>query len=135
MPNEATGHVKIIKIPAGEAPLKIRAAWVGRTLRCYPHIGTCGETTGVLTGEKTADERRGVSVPQILAIEELERHNPSFYVLDWWRQHGFPQPGQNFFFGVDEIEIQSGVTEAPMRVFDDMETGHWEEMPLGAGGR
>lgn len=134
MENSATGRIRIKKVPAGEAPLVIREVWVGLILPCFPFIGYInGEVFEVVSGEEIQNVGRGVSVPQDQALDVLERSNPS--AASWWRTLGFPQPNQYFFFTEDEIEILSGVSEAPMRVFDDMDTGHWEEMPLGAGGR
>jgi len=125
---EATGRVKIIKTPAGEAPLELRAAWVGTILPCYPHLGylSGGSEHGILTGEKSVDNRRGVIVPQDRAIAVLAEHDST--AAAQWKNYGFPQPEENFFFGEDELEIVSGVTPAPVRVFDDMETGYWREM-------
>ncbi len=100
-------------------------------------------TRGALSNKKTGTDARnvictecagiksGVSVPQDNAIEILARHNPR--AAAYWREQGFPRKDGNdcFFFEEDAIEITSGVTRTKLRVFDDMETGHWEEMPFG----
>jgi len=130
---EATGRIKILKTPAGQAPQEIREAWVGLILPCYPQSGIpAGEVRGAVTGEKVA-KRQSVIVPQDQAIAILEQHSAK--AAAWWKALGFPMEGQGFVFGADEVGIVSGVTEVPMDVFDDLDTGHWEEMPLGAGGR
>lgn len=126
--NEATGRIKIIKTPAGELPLKIREAWVGVILPCYPLLGYIyrGSEYGLLSGEKAHDKRRGVIVPQFKGMRVLDEERPE--LVGWLASRGFPQPDGNFFFGEDEVEIISGVTLAPARVFDDMETGHWRQV-------
>ena len=103
-------------------------------LPCFPHIGIpVGELSGVLSGDPIENERRGVIVPQGEAISVLMQFDRK--TAGWWVANGFGKDDTYFFFFEDEIGIVGGVSEIPMTVFDDMETGHWEEMPLGAGGR
>lgn len=124
---EATGRIKILKIPDGEAPQWVRGAWVGLILPCYPYIGTPScELSGVLSGDKVEDSRRGVIVSHREAISVLIQHDREAAM--WWMTNDFGKDGGFFFFFEDDIGIVSGVSEAPMRVFDDMETGHWEEL-------
>ncbi|MFA5996731.1 MAG: hypothetical protein WC790_03365 [Candidatus Paceibacterota bacterium] len=131
---EATGRIKILKIPDGEAPQWVREAWVGLILACCPTLGFLhGTTRGALSGKEVSTRKTGVIAPQNQALAVLEQHDAE--AAGWWKARDFPQPGQYFFFDETDIGIVSGVTEAPMRVFDDMETGRWEEMPLGTGGR
>lgn len=131
---EAIGRIKILKTPDGEAPQWVREAWVGLILACFPYIGIpSGGLSGVLSGDEIESNRRGVIVPQGAAIATLLQHDRE--AAGWWMAHGFGGDEEYFFFFEDEIGIVSGVTEAPMRVFDDLDTGHWEEMPLGTGGR
>jgi hypothetical protein len=100
---------------------------LGLTLPCFPYIGyLCGEVFEVVSGEDVEDVGRGVSVPQDQAIAILGLSDHA--AAAWWRAQGYPQADQYFFFSEDEIEIISGVTEAPMGVFDDMETGDWRLM-------
>ena len=125
--NEATGRIKILKTPEGEAPLWVREAWFGLIIACFPYIGVpSGELTGVLSGDELQNTRRGVIVPQATAIAELSKHDRE--AADWWFTNGFGGEGDYFFFFEDEIGIVSGVGEAPMRVFCDMETGRWKEL-------
>ncbi len=134
---QPTGRIKIRKTPTGEAPLEVRMAWEGLILPCFPHIGhPSGDVCHVVTGEKVEGELRGVIVPQDLAIAELLKFDLRCReAACWWLAQGLGKPGMYFFFPEDEIDIVGGVSEVPWRVFDDMDTGHWEEMPLGAVGR
>ncbi|MDO8510070.1 MAG: hypothetical protein Q7S15_00405 [bacterium] len=108
---KATGRIRIIKIPAGEAPLEVRRAWVGLELPCDPVCGypDSGSEIGVVSKEPLRFNRYGYSVPQAEAIAILVRHAPA--AAAWWRDHCFPRAeGTCFGFGEDEAEIISGVT-------------------------
>ncbi len=132
---EPTGRIKIMEIPAGEAPLDIRRAWVGLILPCFPEAGYLdgGAEHCLLSGEKLAEERVVVIVPQDQAIAILLQHDRR--AAAYFMAHGCGKEGQYFSFGANEVRIVYGVTVVPRRVFGDLETGHWEEMPLGTGGR
>ena len=111
---EATGRIRITKIPAGEAPLEIRKAWVGLVLPCHPYLGfpDSAPDRGVLTGQSASCDScgsYGVSVPQDQAIDILAQFHPE--AAAWWRQHGYPNPAPDDLFGFenDVIEIVSGV--------------------------
>lgn len=107
-----TGLIKIIKTPAGEAPLEIREVWVDMILPCGPILGySGGPECGVLSEEST-QSRYSFSVPQEEAIAILERKSPE--TATWWREHGFPHDGQYFGFAEEEAEIIEGVT--PQRI-------------------
>ena len=134
--SETTGRIKIVKTPEGELPLWVREAWVGLTLPCYPFLGIpVSKPLGAVSHQEVEGSVCGVIVPQneaivaILNHEDIETRQAAGYLM----ANGFGEDGQNFFFREDEIEIVSGVTGIPMRVFSDMETGHWEEMPAGVG--
>lgn len=107
--SEATGLVRITKIPSGDAPESIRAAWVGLTLPCYPIVGyTEGLEIGALSGQPRAKKRNSVIVPQEEALRILEKQSP--HAAKWWRDHGFPRAfTPNFSFGDDEVDFVSGV--------------------------
>lgn len=108
---KAAGRIKIVKIPAGEAPAKIRGAWVGLILPCDPYLGwptSDGPDRGVLSGKEAARNRCSFSVPQDEAIRILEESAPE--AAAWWREKGFPHSGECFGFAEDEAEILSGVT-------------------------
>lgn len=105
----ATGRVKIVKIPRGEAPENIRAAWVGLELPCYPTAGYIdGVEFGFESGLVRQDSRACVIVPQKEALEVLEKSSPA--AAKWWYDRGFPLGFcSNFSFGVDEVALVSGV--------------------------
>ena len=111
MPTNKSGLIKIVKVPAGEAPENIRRAWIGLTLPCGSICGYPNQEAerGVVTREKTQQNRRGFQVSQLLAIAILAKHAPS--AAQWWRSQGYPKPAEFFHFGADEAEIISGVTQ------------------------
>jgi len=118
---EATGRIKIVKIPGGEAPDEVRAAWVGLVLPCYP-IACRAPRIGVLSGkQRLAEGQWSALVPQEDAIEILGRHKP--FAAEWWHEAGFPHPFFNTFtFNMDDVEIVSGVTYQPIvEVTDEMQ--------------
>ncbi|MES3031380.1 MAG: hypothetical protein V4697_03125 [Patescibacteria group bacterium] len=122
---ESTGHIRITKVPDGEAPLEVREAWVGLTLPCGPYLGFSGvgEERGVLTGESVGCPtcgRYGFSVPQDEAIAILEKAKPEAAL--WWKKHGFPQVDQYFGFAEREAEIVSGISrQTVIHVTDEMQ--------------
>jgi hypothetical protein len=134
MKNEATGRVKNVTIPAGEAPEWVRQAWVGLVLPCYPVAGfpTCPEL-GVLSGRPdgahckdaacdAGNGRDGVRVPQTGALTILELYNPN--AARWWKTNGYPKHGEHencFGFATQEVQIISGVVFAKVvEVTDEM---------------
>lgn len=127
--DKATGRIKVLKTPDGEAPPWVREAWVGLILACFPHIGIpAGELSGILSGDRIEDKRRGVIVPHGEAISVLMQFDREAAI--WWISHGFGKDGGCFFFFEDEIGIVSGVSEASTSVLDEL-----ERMPFGCGGR
>lgn len=134
---EATGRIRIIQIPEGEAPLWVRKAWVGLTLPCDPICGypsQCGhldeaiaganKERGVLTKQPLKQNRYGFSVPQAPALIVLKKK--SIRAARWWQLKGFPQHDQYFHFDQSEAEIISGVTLQTVVLCDEMETGRAE---------
>jgi hypothetical protein len=117
----ATGRIKIMKIPAGEAPLKIRKAWIGLVLPCHPILGfSPGKEKGVLSNKSAGRGNCGFSVPQCDAIVILANHDRA--AARWWEKQGFPVPKECFFFAEDEAKIISGVRrQALVQVEDDMQ--------------
>lgn len=111
LPNdsEATGRIKIIKVPDGEAPIELRQALVGLTLPCTPFVGPIGKEHlfDAVTKEMGSRNRSGFTVPQGEALKILEASNP--IAAGRWRAHGLPIDGGYFFFSVDEAKIISGV--------------------------
>jgi hypothetical protein len=107
--NKVTGRIKIIKVPAGEAPYRIRRAWVGLVLPCLSILGFNTERDrGVLSGKKAERNRYCFNVPQSRAITVLKKK--SSWAVSWWKNRGFPKAGKCFGFAEDEAEIMSGVT-------------------------
>jgi hypothetical protein len=108
---ERNGYIRIVKTPAGEAPLEIRKAWVGLVLPCDPFFGypdSADPERGVVSGKAELRNRPGFSVEQDAAIAILERHAPE--AAEWWRGFGFPRSDCYFCFSESEAEIASGVT-------------------------
>jgi len=118
---KATGRIRITCVPAGEAPLRIRKAWVGLILPCQRICGfpSDGMDLGVLSRKKVGRNRYGFSVPQGRAVRILKKKDP--VAAAWWRKHGFPKAGENFGFAEEEAEIISGVTRQKIiQVTDEM---------------
>ena len=109
--------IKIIAIPAGEAPQSVREAWVGLVLplaSATPHrMRAAGQ--GVLTGPKSrlGSLLRGLINPHIVegyavealqAFEVLARYRPS--AAQWWQEntpHLF-RPGTRLMFHAEACE-------------------------------
>src|SRR5262245_31416390 len=113
---EATGRIRIVRVPEGEAPLEIRQAWVGLVLPCDPYLGypASGGEQGVCTGRKSARNRYGFGVPQDQAIAVLDIENPQ--AAAWWRTQGFPRGDERFCFAEAEAEIISGVQRQRLHI-------------------
>ncbi len=90
-------YVKVVKVPAGEAPLHVRQAWVGTVFQAVGPREYWEE--GIVTG-KDNPARLGYAVPQELAVEALERRNPA--AADWFREH-LRYHSNNLIFGADEV--------------------------------
>ncbi|MEO8637717.1 MAG: hypothetical protein ABI430_02350 [Candidatus Taylorbacteria bacterium] len=122
---EATGLIKITRVPCGEPPIDVRQEWVGMVLPCHPFVGypDSGMDQGVLSGEKATLNRFGFSVPQDEAIAILERAAPG--AARWWREHGYPKPGECFGFAENEAEIISDVTQKTIIMVDEERANPW----------
>ncbi|MFZ2038351.1 MAG: hypothetical protein WAV11_00195 [Minisyncoccia bacterium] len=119
--DRATGVIRIIKVPIGEAPLKIRQAWKGLLLPCCHYLGfpDSGGERGVLSKKKASVNRYGFSVPQKQALQILGQEKPK--AAKWWKEHDFPMAGQYFCFAENEAEIVSGVVPQQLiEVTDEM---------------
>jgi hypothetical protein len=123
---EATGRIRITKVPDGEAPLEVRKAWVGLELPCGPICGYAAESGKSVLSHEPTPNRYEVDVPQREALEILAAKDPQ--ATAWWYAHGFPQGDDWFNFAREEVEIISGVTMQKVTVYDNMETGHWRPM-------
>jgi len=90
-----TGRIRIVAVPAGEAPQWVREKWVGielpLALRQAHNVHTFGVLSGprsflaalwrLLTGRST--RRRGYAVEVAAAMAALERVHPD--AAAWWR--------------------------------------------------
>ncbi len=113
---DASGLIRITKVPAGEAPVWAREEWVGLVLPCEPTAGEFPEL-GVVSGHFRPRIRPTFSVPQKEALEILAQK--SKVAADWFHCSGYPHPEGFFGFGVDEAEIIQGVTQPVAIMRDD----------------
>ncbi len=119
----ATGRIRIIKTPAGEAPEEIRQKWVGLELPCEPIAGSNAlvQEYGTVSGKNDARRRITVSVPQDLALLVLAQRFPE--VVEYWTGVGYPRRGEHFGFGFDEVELIDGVTVNRISAYEDAGQG------------
>lgn len=115
MCQDAMGHIKIIGMPPGEAPTRIRSAWIGLTLPLadIPHpqpniwstVGVLGKDRGLIAKIKrlflipvVEQPTPSYAVTVIAAIECLRVQSPAAAV--WWERHTphLIKPGQMFCF-------------------------------------
>ena len=111
--------IRIIKVPAGEAPAEIRRAWVGLVLP-LPE-GKFGQrrkwaTHGVLSGPKTLLKQileilqakrqivDGYFVVGLVAVDILAQHAPA--AAQWWRENAsqYLQPKRGLVFEAEACE-------------------------------
>lgn len=80
------GQVRVVAIPAGEAPEHVRAAWVGLVLPLVGgQRGPSRQTTfGVLSNDRVG-QRAGYAVNGRVAVELLASQDPD--AAAWWRRH------------------------------------------------
>ena len=91
---ELVGSILIVNIPKGEAPEKVRRAWVGLELPCLFVVDDDTDTEEVLRGKPITPGRMYI-VPQNKAIQALERNNPE--AGQWWRERGYPEGDAGLF--------------------------------------
>lgn len=79
-----SSHVRIVRVPPGEAPETIRSQWVGLVLPIVrgPHAFQL-EASGVLTGKKEDDRVIGYVVEVEIAVAILAKRSPE--AASWWR--------------------------------------------------
>lgn len=127
----ATGRIRVLKMPAGNAPEWVRRASIGLVFPCYLIMGfpENGEPEkDVITGHSVkygGYNRRSVSVPQQAMLRILARTNKRAAL--WWRSQGFPRPAPDdcFSFGADEVKIVSGVVPQDVKQYlGILEVGH-----------
>lgn len=98
--------LKIIKTPAGDAPLWVREAWVGLVLEFMEIQSDESDAVVDASSKKRRKPRKNCwKVPQVPAYQVLRAHNPE--AAEYWRQRGIPKTLKNFTFAEDEaIEIE-----------------------------
>jgi hypothetical protein len=104
--------IKIVAVPAGEAPEEVRRAWVG--LEIPLPAGKRGLIVGQSSGTASAVKRafRGYFVDTETAVSLLAAHAPA--AAAWWRQNAVAlfQPGRGLGFREEFCEtIDDGVTD------------------------
>jgi hypothetical protein len=104
-------QIRIIAPPPGEAPDRIRAAWVGCVLPLFattddPKVGKKG--TGVVSGERE-DRPEGFAVRVTEAVSALERHNAE--AARWWRENTphLLKPKKLFVYSGDVCELVDAI--------------------------
>jgi len=96
------GSIKIISTPSGEAPEKIRDAWIGVEMPCVYYLEKGSESFGIFSQQQTETSSVYV-VAQIQAIGALEEVSPE--AAKWWNDHGFPKSDEALFsFKKNEVE-------------------------------
>ncbi|GEM_PF-1601088 len=93
------GKIKIVSIPAGEAPVSVRKKWVGLELPVIAIRNT--GCRGALT-KKGGPKEVVYYVDQTAAIEILMQAHPDAVV--WWNDHSYPKRENVFCFKKDEVE-------------------------------
>ncbi len=104
--------IKIIAVPAGEAPEEIRREWVGLEIPLPPGKRglVVGQSSGIASARK--DAFRGYVVDTETAVSLLAERAPA--AATWWRHHAAPlfQPGRRLAFREECCEpIDDGVTD------------------------
>ncbi|AIF45989.1 hypothetical protein [Dyella japonica] len=120
-------HIRVIAMPPGEAPERIRAAWIGVVL---PLAETKGSQPGIWITQGVLGKDRGLlarikrllgmlvveqpsvayAVDVLAAMESLRAHSPSAAM--WWERHTphLLVPGKRFCFSAaccEEVGTQA----------------------------
>ena len=96
--------IKVVKIPNGEAPEKVREAWVGLTLPLAfkDNINGCKNEIG-LVSQDFLPERDIAAVSEVEAMFILKKHDPE--AAEWFKQQGIPRKERFLTFGIDEVKV------------------------------
>jgi hypothetical protein len=104
-------RIRIVSVPPGEAPEKIRAAWVGCVLPLFattddPRVGK--QLKGVLS-LRNEGRPQGFAVRVVDAVGALEKHNAE--AARWWRETTphLIQPGKLFVYPGEACELVEDV--------------------------
>jgi hypothetical protein len=103
--NRTVAHLRILRIPPGEAPEDIRRAWVGVALPLSQCESTPRqkETMGVLSNQEEGTAT-GYAVGGRKAVNALETQAPD--AASWWRENASHvlAKGYQLFFPLDTCE-------------------------------
>ena len=91
--------VKVISIPVGEAPERVRREWVGLELLASDE--QCDKTEVGIESLEDIPHRYHIHVPSKAAIEVLAKK--SLEAADWFRR--LVPPDVDLSFGRDEVEV------------------------------
>ena len=81
------GKIRIVKVPAGEAPMAIRKKWIGIEIPCLFYVPHAFGS-GVLS-KKASSQGPMYVVLQTQAVEALARVHPE--TLVYWARIGYPR--------------------------------------------
>jgi hypothetical protein len=110
------GRIRVIAVPAGEAPQWVREKWVGVELPLALRSAHDFRTFGVLSGPRSFlaalsrmltgrfTRRRGYAVEVAAAVAALERVHPDAAV--WWRTNAAHLFRRTSYFMFREHECQ-----------------------------
>ncbi len=97
-------RIRIVKVPAGQAPLWVREAWVGVEI---PLVETeqavSGQQVGALGGAASPENLQGYEVHGSAALTALCKAGKS-EAADWWRMHS-ALGGGHLVFGKQFCEL------------------------------
>jgi len=116
MERSVKGHVRVIKVPDGEVPLRIREKWVGVILPVTAIIGS-DKTSGALTGRKL--EEIPVEVYCVHRRSALDALNAvSMPAADWWWKHSSAE--NDFCFKATDVEVVGKIEDVVLPHFTGM---------------
>lgn len=95
--------IKIVKTPNGEAPKRIRQAWVGIVLSCIGKFPS-DRVVGLLSGKPVKRNQNVYRVEQKTALDALKKKAP--VAANWYYKKGFPKPANRELFGFYEDEAK-----------------------------
>lgn len=119
---EVPDLIEIIKLPHGEAPLHIRAKWIGCV---FPtDRSTSGDAPLDVQGVQSRAYKgtvAGFVVDQGTALQILAEH--SVKAAEWFEARGYPRQDESFVFRTEDIQVVSYGPPAAQKiqVWDDLE--------------
>jgi hypothetical protein len=121
-------YIKIVKVPAGEAPEEIRKVWVGMILPCHPLVGYAKwdeRERGALSEEQNSRNRYSYAVPQKDALQLLaDAGGERLQAANWWKAQGYPKEDPSMdhfsFYQLEAEEFAGTFVHQKVRVHDEM---------------